>query len=277
MFNILLYEWRRAIARKKVIVFVLVSLFFEIAVYLALYLVPSKAVRVILIPLYPYMWSVGVLLPQSLLLHFLAISIASGSMSEEYEQGTIDFFLTKPVTRIRFYAEKWLGSFTLLSMIYGLMVVLSLVFSFWLFGAQTDLIDLPKITGLVIMSSLVFFSIAFSIGEILRRSSLSFIISSSLLIGSVLVSDILIFIGKFTHTTTYMSVALALPSWGATQLPFLPLANSQFSLFIKALDIFPLTVGSIQDALVSVFLYTVVPLIMSLYSFTVRDVPKKVS
>jgi len=246
-------------------------------VYLALYLVPSKAVRVILIPLYPYMWSVGVLLPQSLLLHFLAISIASGSMSEEYEQGTIDFFLTKPVTRIRFYAEKWFGSFTLLSMIYGLMVVLSLVFSFWLFGAQTDLIYLPKITGLVLVSSLVFFSIAFSVGEILRRSSLSFIISSSLLIGSVLVSDILIFIGKFTHTTTYISVALALPSWGATQLPFLPLANSQFNLFIKALDIFPLTVGNIQDALVSVFLYTVVPLMMSLYSFTVRDVPKKVS
>ncbi|QGR18637.1 ABC transporter permease [Stygiolobus azoricus] len=277
MFDILLYEWRRAIARKKVIVLVLVSLFFEIAVYLALYLVPSKAVRVILIPLYPYMWAVGALLPQSLLLHFLAISIASGSMSEEYEQGTIDFFLTKPVTRIRFYAEKWLGSFTLLAMIYGLMVVLSLVFSFWFFGAQTDLIDLPKIVGLVLVSSLVFFSVAFSIGEILRRSSLSFIISSSLLIGSILVSDILVFIGNFTHIATYISIALALPSWGATQLPFLPLANSQFSLFVKALDIFPLTVGSIQDAVVSIFLYTVVPVILSLYSFTIRDVPKRVS
>ena len=273
----MLYEWRRAIARKKVIVLILVSLFFEIAVYLALYLVPSKTVRVILIPLYPYMWVIGVLLPQSLLLHFLAISIASGSMSEEYEQGTVDFFLTKPVTRLRFFTEKWLGSFTLLTIIYGIMVVLALAMSFSFFGSQTELEELPLIIGLVLFSSLVFFTIAFAIGEMLRRSSLSFIISSSLLIGSILVSDVLVFIGKFTHTASYISIALALPSWGATQLPFLVLANSKFNLFVQALDIFPLTVGNVEEAVISIMLYTLIPFLLSLFTFLKRDIPKRVT
>ena len=277
MLNVMLYELRRAIARKKVIVLILVSLFFEVAIYMALYLVPSKAVRVILIPLYPYMWAVGALLPQSLLLHFLAISIASGSMSEEYEQGTVDFFLTKPITRLRFYAEKWLGSFALLAMIYGLMIGLSLTFSFSLFGAQADLSRLPEIVGLVLFSSLVFFSIAFSIGELLRRSSLSFIISSSLLIGSILISDVLVFIGKFTHSPEYISIALSLPSWGATQLPFLPLAQSQFKLFVEVLDIFPLTVGTLEEAVLSVTIYTTIPVLLSLLTFLRRDIPKRVS
>ena len=271
------YEWRRAIARKKVIVLIAVSLFFEIGVYLALYLVPSKTVRVILTPLYPYMWVVGVLLPQSLLLHFLAISIASGSMSEEYEQGTVDFFLTKPVTRARFFVEKWLGSFTLLALIYLIMVGLALAFSYSMFGAQYDVIVILPVIALVLFSSLVFFSISFSIGEMLRRSSLSFIISSSLLIGSLLISDVLVIIGRFTHISEYVEIGEALPSFGATQLPFLYLANTPYKFFVNALDIYPLHAGDIIIAVISVVVYSLAPLLLSFLLFIYRDIPKRVS
>ncbi|MEJ2775811.1 ABC transporter permease [Sulfolobaceae archaeon RB850M] len=277
MLEIMFYEWRRAIARKKVIALIAVSLFFEIGVYLALYLVPSKTVRVILIPLYPYMWVVGVLLPQSLLLHFLAISIASGSMSEEYEQGTVDFFLTKPVTRTRFFSEKWLGSFTLLALIYFIMVIMALAFSYSMFGAQYDVGLLPIVVSLVLFSSLVFFNISFSIGEMLRRSSLSFIISSSILIGSLLISDVLVIIGRFTHISEYVGIGEALPSFGATQLPFLYLANTPYSFLVNALDIYPLHSGSILSAILSVLAYSLIPLGLSYFLFINRDVPKRVA
>ncbi|BFH72823.1 ABC transporter permease [Sulfurisphaera javensis] len=273
----MLYEWRRAFSRKKVIVLVIVSLFFEIAVYLAVAFVPSERVKVLLTPFYPYMWALGVLLPQSLLLHFLAISISSGSMSEEYEQGTIDFFLTKAITRSRFITEKWLGSFTLLVFIYGIMVILSLLMSFSLFGSQQDVYLLPEIVASVLFSSLVFFNIAFMIGEVLRRSSLSFIISSSILIGSILVSDVLEFINLITHSPQYITIAEYLPSWGATQLPFILVSNSPFSILIQAIDLLPTISNNINIAIISVLVYSIIPIVMSFSSFLNRDIPKKIS
>ena len=277
MFEIILYEWKRAISRKKFIVLLIVSLFFEIAVYLAVYFVPSQRVRVLLTPFYPYMWVLGTLLPQSLLLHFLAISIASGSMSEEYEQGTIDFFLTKAITRERFLAEKWLGSFSLLALVYIIMVVLSLVFSYGLFGLQQDIYLLPEAVLSVLFSSLVFFNIAFMIGELLRRSSLSFIISSSILIGSVLVSVVLSFISFITHSPQYEEISEYLPSWGATQLPFILLSNAPFSILVNALDLMPITSNNVLMAILSVLAYSLISAILSVISFLKRDIPKKVS
>jgi len=275
--EIMLYEWRRAFSRKKVIVLIAISLFFEIAVYLAVAFVPSERVRVLLTPLYPYMWALGTLLPQSLLLHFLAISISSGSMSEEYEQGTIDFFLTKAITRFRFIMEKWLGSFILLSSIYGIMVILSVVMSYLLFGNQDEIGILPEIIASVLFSSLVFFNIAFMIGEMLRRSSLSFIISSSLLIGSILVSDVLEFIDILTHSAQYVIIAEYLPSWGATQLPFIIVSNSPFSIIVQAIDLLPSISTDLISALISVLVYSLFSLSLGVISFLYRDIPKKVT
>ncbi|WP_230951513.1 ABC transporter permease [Sulfolobus acidocaldarius] len=262
--------------REREIVLITISFIFEIAVYLALYLVPSQTVRTYLIPIYPYTWAIGTLLPQDLLLHFLAISIASGSMSEEYEQGTVDFFLTKPITRLQFYIQKWLGSFSLLVVIYVLMVILSLFLSYTLFGVQ-EYLEYFWITIIsVIFSSLVFFCISFSVGEILRRSSLSFIISSFTLIGSILVSDVLLFISFLTNNTSYESIATYLPSWGSTQLPFILLSSSPLSNITQFIDMFPIQ-GNAWVAVLSIVVYTLIPFVISLYLFSRRDIPKRIS
>jgi len=234
----------------------IVSHFFEIAIYLAVYFVPSERVRVLLTPFYPYMWALATLLPQSLLIHFLAISIVSGSMSEEYEHDTFDSFLTKAITRERFLEEKWLSSFSLLAHVYIIMVVLSLVFSYGLFGLQQDIYLLPETVLSVLFSSLVFFNIAFMIGEVLRRSSLSFIISSFVLIASVLVSDVLSFISLITHSTQYESISEYLPSWGATQLPFILLSNAPFSTLINALDLMPITSNNVVIVILSLIVFS---------------------
>lgn len=273
----MLYEWRRAVSRKKVIVLLVVSLLFEVSVYLAVYLVPSERVRVLLTPFYPYMWALGTLLPQSLLLHFLAISISSGSMSEEYEQGTIDFFLTKAITRLRFLVEKWLGSFSLLVFVYLMMVALSLAFSYGLFGSQLDVYMLPEVIASVVFSSIVFFNISFMIGEVFRRSSISFIISSSLLLGSILISDVLMFVSVLTKSTQYAIISEYLPSWGATQLPFIITSNTSFSLLVQAVDISPILSTNVVWAIISIIIYSTISAILCIMSFLKRDIPKKIT
>ncbi|MCH4816164.1 MAG: ABC transporter permease [Saccharolobus sp.] len=277
MFEIMLYEWRRAIARKKVIVLSIITFVFELGIYLAIYLAPSQSLKTLIIPLSPYLWALGVLLPQVLLIHFLAISIASGSMAEEYEQGTVDYFISKPITRLRFVMEKWLGSFSLLLIIYLFMVVLALILSSLLFGVQSELTMLPELFFSVVFSTLVFLNIAFAIGEILRRSNLSFTISGFVLIASIIVSDVLVFVSVLTHNNSYETISEYLPTWGSTELPFMLLQNSPFSTIARGLNILPSISNNVGLAIVSIAVYSIVPLVLSIINFLGRDIPKKVS
>lgn len=128
--KIMVYEIKRAIARKKVITLVAITLLFEIGVYLSLAEFRTPRIEKLLSPIEDLLWLAGVLLPQSLLIHFISISISSGAMSEEYEQGTVDFFMTKPITRLSFLVGKFLGGYVLVILIYLLMVALALIFSF---------------------------------------------------------------------------------------------------------------------------------------------------
>ncbi|ADX84881.1 ABC transporter permease [Saccharolobus islandicus] len=277
MFEIMLYEWRRAIARKKVIVLSIITFIFELGTYLAIYLAPSHSLKTLIIPLSPYLWALGVLLPQVLLIHFLAISIASGSMAEEYEQGTVDYFISKPITRLRFIMEKWLGSFSLLLIIYLFMVVLALILSSLLFGVQSELIVLPELFFSIIFSTLVFLNIAFAIGEILRRSNLSFTISGFILIASIIVSDVLIFVSVITHNSNYETISEYLPTWGSTELPFMLLQNSPLSAIARGLNILPSISNNVSLAIVSIVVYSLLPLVLSIINFLGRDISKKVS
>ncbi|WP_016730700.1 ABC transporter permease [Saccharolobus islandicus] len=277
MFEIMLYEWRRAIARKKVIVLSIITFIFELGIYLAIYLAPSHSLKTLIIPLSPYLWALGVLLPQVLLIHFLAISIASGSMAEEYEQGTVDYFISKPITRLRFIMEKWLGSFSLLLIIYLFMVVLALILSSLFFGVQSELIVLPELFFSIIFSTLVFLNIAFAIGEILRRSNLSFTISGFILIASIIVSDVLVFVSVITHNSNYETISEYLPTWGSTELPFMLLQNSPLSAIARGLNILPSISNNVSLAIVSIVVYSLLPLVLSIINFLGRDISKKVS
>ncbi|QGA53883.1 ABC transporter permease subunit [Sulfolobus sp. E5-1-F] len=277
MFEIMIYEWRRAIARKKVIVLSVITFIFELGIYIAIYLAPSPSLKTLIIPLSPYLWALGVLLPQVLLIHFLAISIASGSMAEEYEQGTVDYFISKPITRLRFIVEKWLGSFSLLLIIYLFMVVIALILSSLFFGAQSDLILLPELFFSVLFSTLVFLNIAFAIGEILRRSNLSFTISGFILIASVIISNVLIFVSILTGNKSYEMISEYLPTWGATELPFMLLQNTPFSTIVRGLNIFPSVSNNVNLAILSIIVYSIVAFIPALINFLERDIPKRIS
>ncbi|MEM0169656.1 MAG: ABC transporter permease [Metallosphaera sp.] len=278
MLDLILYELRRSVARKKVISLIAITVLFEVGTYVALSQTRSPRIEQLISPIQPLLWIAGVLLPQSLLLHFIAISIASGSMSEEYEQGTVDFFLTKSITRLKFGLSKLIGGYILVISIYLLMVLLAVTLSELLFGVQTDLSYLPSLVGSVIFSSLTFFGVAFMAGELLRRSSLAFLVSSSVLIGSILIGAVLIFVARLTNDPIFNSIAIALPSWGATELPFLYASSiPNASLIVQALEIFPAIPGTEADAIVLTLGYAGVAFILSFMSLLSRDIPKRIS
>lgn len=276
--KVISYELKRAIARKKVVSLVAITLLFEVGIYVLLSQVRSQAVEQVLSPFKPLLWVIGVLLPQSLLLHFIAISISSGSMSEEYEQGTVDFFLTKPITRLQFALGKFVGGFFLVVLIYLLMESLALFLSVTLFGRQLYISYVPLLTVIVIFSSITFYSIGFVAGEVLRRSSLAFLVSSSILIGSILIGGVLVFVGRLTGSGLYTEIALAMPSWGATQLPFMyaqSIPNSY--LLLQVVEIFPPIPGTALIGAIYTASYSVAAVVIAMLSFWRRDIPKRVT
>src|SRR5437762_8184512 len=100
------YEIKRAIARRKVLALIAFTVLLDTLPYYALStagttLIPGSA--------YPYIWVAGVFAVQPLFLNFTAILIAAGAMSEEYEQGTAELLLSKPVEKNDYFAGKFLG------------------------------------------------------------------------------------------------------------------------------------------------------------------------
>lgn len=127
IYNFANYEIKRAIARKKVLVLIIFTILLTVLPYYAL-----SAAGTTLIPtsVYPYIWVVGILFVAPLFLNFTAILIAAGAMSEEYEQGTAELLLSKPVRRSDYFAGKFLGGYLLFLSIVALTLFLSVASAF---------------------------------------------------------------------------------------------------------------------------------------------------
>src|SRR5438552_2646085 len=164
------YEIKRAIARRKVLALIAFTVLLDTLPYYALStagttLIPGSA--------YPYIWVAGVFAVQPLFLNFTAILIAAGAMSEEYEQGTAELLLSKPVERNDYFAGKFLGGYTLFLTILAFNTVLSVASAFTFFGTQFGLEILPGLFLVQAFAALIFYSLAFMLGELVRRSSLA--------------------------------------------------------------------------------------------------------
>ncbi|MGA2524512.1 MAG: ABC transporter permease subunit, partial [Candidatus Bathyarchaeia archaeon] len=168
---------------------------------------------------YPYLWVFAILLVGPLFLNFTAILIAAGSMSEEYEQGTAELLLSKPVRRSDYIAGKFLGGYVLFLFILALTLVLSISSAFTFFGVQNNLYLSPGLFIAQAFSSLLFFSLAFMLGELIRRSSLAYIFSSAVFFSSYIISVFLSAIFRATGKVVYKTVQMYLPTSAASSLP----------------------------------------------------------
>jgi ABC-2 type transport system permease protein len=270
------YEIRRALARKKVLAMVAFIVLLDVAGY---YIFAASAPKFIPAQLYPYLWTAGALALFPLFIQFVAILIAAGAMSEEYEAGTAELLLAKPVSRTEFFVGKFLGGYVLLSLLIILNVLLSAAVATLTFGAQAGLSTIPGIVVVEIFSSALFFSVAFTLGELVRRSSLAYILSSALVVASQIVGTYLSFAYELTGNAFYSTIHAYLPTTIAGSLP--PQYEQPF-LPSEAGRIFELILGSSSGvpseatAAILIAAYFVVAVSVALAYFSWADVSRRV-
>jgi len=270
------YEIKRAIARKKVLALVAFTILLSVLPYYALSQAGTTLVPTIV---YPYLWVFAILLVGPLFLNFTAILIAAGSMSEEYEQGTAELLLSKPVRRSDYIAGKFLGGYVLFLFILALTLVLSISSAFTFFGVQNNLYLSPGLFIAQAFSSLLFFSLAFMLGELIRRSSLAYIFSSAVFFSSYIISVFLSAIFRATGKVVYKTVQMYLPTSAASSLPIqyalprLPPTVSTALTFISTSTLRPTISFSIEILLV----YIIVAVTIAAAYFLHADISRKLS
>jgi ABC-2 type transport system permease protein len=270
------YEIRRATARKKVLVLVVVTILISTIPVILL-----KSVGGSLLPPgdYPFIWVFGIFVVQGFFLPFTALLIAAGSMSEEYEQGTAEVLLSKPVTRDEYFSGKFLGGYMLISGVILLNATLSVTSASFTFGTQDGLSILPPVVLSQIYSALIFFSVAFMSGELVRRSSLSYIIASAVYFTSEIAGIVLRAIYTLTGDAFYQQINVYLPTSPVSSLPLqigqpgLPAAANQVLRFIGNGPTETSTVFSI--GLIALYAFFAIAIARTYFSWA--DIAKRVA
>lgn len=276
IYTFAIYEVKRAIARKKVLALIIFTVLLNVLPYYAL-----SAAGTTLIPnsVYPYIWVVGIFAVGPLFLNFTAILIAAGAMSEEYEQGTAELLLSKPVRRSDYFIGKFLGGFVLFLLILVLTLLLSVASAFTFFGVQNGLDIIPGLFFAQAFGSLAFYSLAFMLGELIRRSSLAYIFASAVFFSSYIIGAFMGIIYDITGLGVYRVVQIYLPTSPASALPIqyafpkLPSTLSTALRFINTTTAVPSIDLSIEILLV----YTVATIAIAFVYFLRADISRKLS
>ncbi|MDG6905156.1 MAG: ABC transporter permease subunit [Nitrososphaerota archaeon] len=282
VFTFLRYEIKRSVARRKVVALAFFTVLIGTLPYFLVSYVGGghSTLQQFLAPYFGYLWVVGVFLPQAFFVQFTGILIGGGAMSEEYETGTAELLLSKPVTKAEYFAGKFLGGYVLLAFIIVLNMVLAVISATATFGQQLVLSTLPTVLIAQIFVALLFFTIGFMFGEVMRRSSLSYIIASSIFFTSEAFGLALSVIYSITNTALYQQIQLYLPTSAVGSIPMLLekshlpstvvtlLGFASFGSFVET---------SLSFSLALVVVYFVAAFVVAFVYFEMSDVSRKVS
>jgi ABC-2 type transport system permease protein len=276
IYTFIQYEIRRAIARKKVLALFAFTILLGTLPYYAL-----SAAGATLIPItaYPFIWVVGIFAVGPLFINFTAILIAAGAMAEEYEHGTAELLLSKPIRRIDYFMGKFLGGYILFLSILVLNIFLSVVSAFTFFGIQSNLDIVPGLFLAQAFASLLFYSLAFMAGELIRRSSLAYIFSSAVFFSSFIISTFMGLVYTLTGKEIYKTIQIYLPTSPANALPIqyafprLPQSLTTLLDFINNSTPVPTIEFSIEILLI----YTLATIAIASTYFLRADISRKLS
>jgi len=273
------YEWRRALAKKWFFAMVILAFAIQILIFVVFnYLFANPPPHLppgfqgSLEQIKPFMWIVEVLTPQGFFMALIVIMIAGGSMSEEYEQGTSDILLSKPITKLEYLTGKYLGGLSLLSFVAALTTVLGVILAIAFFSPQESLQFIPHVYLAVVYSNLVFLSLAFMFSEVLRRTTLSYLSAIGVFIASMVISGVLSAVYGFTGDQLYLEVSKWLPDWGVSNFP---------NFVIRELTDIPsipfLSAGEVETILAGALIavYTIVFVAIAIVRIVRSDVTKK--
>jgi len=278
--NLVVYEWRRALAKKKFYVLVILALALQIGMFALLnyfFTNPPPGVTIIgpsLEEVKATMWLVGVLGPQGLFIPLIAIIIAAGSMSEEYERGTADILLSKPITKVEYMTGKFLGGLSLLGFVIAVTTILGAILAHGFFGPQQSLQFVPLLYLVLVYSNLLFFSLAFMFSEVFRRTTLAILAAIGIFVASMFIGGILSTMYFMTQQQLYLEVSKWLPNWAVSNLPSFvasELITAPQSPFVS------MSGGDIQLATAIIAVYTFASIILATVRLVRSDVTKKVT
>jgi ABC-2 type transport system permease protein len=261
------YEWNRALAKKKVLALVILAIAFQTLLIVGFYELYRSTGTTFVGSSNDFIWISAVLGGAGEGLFFvqlIAIIVAGASMSEEYEHGTADILLSKPITRIEYLFGKFLGGFSLLVMFEALTTVAGVVLSIGFFGAQSDLQFAPLVFLAIAFSSLIFFCLSFMFSEVFRGTTLAMLMAFAIYIASSVITPILDYL--------YGTVARVTPTWAATNFPLLLMSEliTAPNTVLSAVD-----TEALYEAALIVAVYAIVFVIIAAYRLLKSDVTKK--
>lgn len=285
------YEWRRALAKKSILALIILATTLQI---LIMFLFSRFTVHTMFLTeeVKPFMWILGVLQSQGFFVQLIAIIIAGSTMSEEYEQGTADILLSKPITKVEYLSGKFLGGFSLLALVEVLTTVVGVILASWFFGPQNGLQYVPLIFLAVVYSTLIFFCLSFMFSEVLRRSTLAMLIAFAILFASSIISQLLAWLYMTTKEYLYFYISRGIPTWGANYFPLLLMrelmtipSTAFFDMINDPLISIEATIRGVSEAIlvrealqqaaVIVAVYAIIFILVAVYRLRKSDVTKK--
>jgi len=267
------YEWRRALAKKKVLALIILAIAIQalpLIIFTQISLDLTEEAKAT-------MWVFGALGGQSLFIQLVAIIIAGGSMAEEYEHGTADILLSKPIRKLEYMSGKFAGGFSLLVFIETLMVAIGVFLGFAFFGAQSNLQFAPLILGAIVYSSLLFFSLTFMFSEVIRKGTLAMLTAIGVFVASQMLYGVLLVLYGFSMAggepnEFYLDVSKLLPTWSVGNLPIF-IASQLMPMLENPL--ITLVTGETELAALIIAVYTVASIIIASIRLVRSDVTKK--
>ena len=277
--NLVLYEWRRAIAKRKIHVLVILSLVLQIGVFALFnyfFTNPPPGFTIIgpsLGEVKGTMWLLGVLGLQGFFIPLIAMIVAGGSMSEEYEHGTADILLSKPITKIEYMTGKYLGGFSLLCFVIALVTALGVALAHGFFGAQESLQFVPGVYLALVYANLLFFSLAFMFSEVLRRTTLAILAALGIFVASMVLGSYLSVLYAMTKEQLYQDISMWLPNWSVSNFPSFLVSEL---ITVPSSPFVSVARGNLQMAGAVIAVYTVISVLMAAIRLLRTDVTKKV-
>ena len=206
-----------------------------------------------------YEWILTLLLPRFFIV-LIAIVIGAGLFSSEYEEGTSYIIYTRPLSRLDMYLGKFLGGFTLLSVLIFSYAFLGIWLSTVFFGKIEGWQAIPFVVIGMIYSQLMFYSISYMFGQLFRRSTLSLLVSMAVLLIFSAIQGVLEVLASLRGLEYLKNVVYVLPTWAAN----LPLYIS-----IELLPEVGVFMGRMGTFISDVWVASLVILLYFLFSTTV--------